>query len=372
MVHALQLPSPLTAPLAAGDPAVRSAEVPSALADLRASAALAAARAGVPTLLALQWEESPTSGPADVAVPQRVVDDGHRLAGSVAASWEALAADQRDDDLACVASVLHATALGVVRDDLDDAPHLPAPRRPTCTAPRGPVAATAPLTPPAVGLASHLGALARGHHLRVVNYHNTPPSRRDQLREELAALTRRYRPWTLTDLDAAMTTGTWPDDDRPGLLPVFYEGYRASATVAAPVCEEIGITGWFAVCTGFVDCPPAQQELYARSHRIGLLPEDLAGDRAAMTWDDVGALAQRHVVFAHTASHAGIEETPTDDDLQREVHAPAAAVRAATGTPSAAFAWLHGSPTRMSARHDAAVREAGYRYLVSNTMLHRL
>jgi hypothetical protein len=45
---------------------------------------------------------------------------------------------------------------------------------------------------------------------------------------------------------------------------------------------------------------------------------------------------------------------------------------AVTGQSAPAMAWLHGSPYGTSPRHDAAVREAGYRYLISNTMLHRL
>ncbi|WP_218974289.1 polysaccharide deacetylase family protein [Streptomyces sp. NP160] len=335
--------------------------------DLRASASLAAARGGVPALLALLWDDHDDDArrarPAPVA-PASVLADGRQLAARADLVWRALASDQRDDDLSVVISVLHAAGFAVLADELADqragALRVPHPRRAA-------VPGSAPL-----GMTSHLLAMGRGHHLRVVSWHNTPPSRRDQLRAELAALQQRYRLWTLADLEAVTATGTWPDDPRPGLLPVFYEGYRASAEVAAPVCDELGITGWFGVCTGFVSCRPDQQELFARSHKVVLLPEDLAAPSAAMTWDQVGELAQRHVVFAHTASHAGIEETPTDADLEREVLAPATALRAATGQDAGVFAWLHGSPTGTSARHDAALRAAGYRHLVSATAVHRL
>ncbi|MGQ7296564.1 polysaccharide deacetylase family protein [Quadrisphaera sp. KR29] len=365
------------------------------LEDLRASAALGAARGGVPALLALRWE-----GAAAPAAPAAVREDGRRLAERAARAWWSLAADQRDDDLSCVTSVLHAAGHGVLAEELADevadelarqrdGRPVPRPRRPLPTPhAAGPsestrtTRTTGGAAPAPMGMTSHLLALGRGHHLRVVSWHNTPPSRREHLRAELTALKARYRLWTLADLEAVTTTGTWPgqhdrhaqhdQDPRPGLLPVFYEGYRASAEVAAPVCEELGITGWFGVCTGFVGCRPDQQELFARAHKVVLLPEDLAGPSPAMTWDQVGALAQRHVVFAHTASHAGIEETPTDADLEREVHEPARALRAATGRDAGVFAWLHGSPTGMSERHDAALREAGYRHLVSATAVHRL
>ena len=108
----------------------------------------------------------------------------------------------------------------------------------------------------------HRAAVARGHFIRVVNYHNTPSSRRDALREELSLYAQRFASLTLTDLDSFFATGEWPVD-RPGFLPVFYEGYRNSAEVAASVCDELGLTGWFPVCTGFVDCPVEEQEAFA-------------------------------------------------------------------------------------------------------------
>lgn len=362
MVPTSLLPAPLLLP-----PPDRSA-----LADLRSSAALAAARGGVPALLALLWDDDARRArPA----PPHVRTDGQQLAARAAGVWQALAADQRDDDLACVSSVLHAAGFGALADEL------PGERAGRLVAAASVPGALLPrqhrrLAPAPLGMTSHLLAMGRGHHLRVVSWHNTPPSRRHQLRAELAALQVRYRTWTLADLEAVTATGVWPGsrdgDERPGLLPVFYEGYRAAAEVAAPVCDELGVTGWFGVCTGFVGCRADQQELFARSHRIVLLDEDLAAPSPAMTWDQVGELAQRHVVFAHTASHAGIEETPTEADLEREVLAPARALRAATGADAGVFAWLHGSPTSMSPRHDAALRGAGYRHLISGTAVHRL
>ncbi len=59
------------------------------------------------------------------------------------------------------------------------------------------------------------------------------------------------------------TTSCHPDvggPTSPVFYPVFYEGYRNSIEVAAEVCDELGLTGVF-VCTGFVDCPVAEQEV---------------------------------------------------------------------------------------------------------------
>jgi len=338
---------------------------PPALQRLRAFHARAAARGpGVAALLALG---GPPTGVAAEPVPAAVLADGARLAARARAEWRALASGQRDDDLGVTTSVLHALAHGEVHEGVHEGVHggmhdvvqgsaVPGPRRP----------AHDDRT-----FSAHVAAFERGRVLRVLNFHNTPPSRREALRAELAAFSARHRLWTPAELAAVTAGGAWPDDPRPGALVVFYEGYATSASVAAPVCDELGISAWFAVCTGFVDAPAAEQELFARSHSIGLVAEDLAGPRLAMTWDEVADLAERHAVLPHTASHAGIEETPTDEDLQREVLDPAQRLRALTGATPAAFAWLHGSGPGMSARHDDAVRAAGYPHLLSATRVTR-
>ncbi|HZZ95815.1 MAG TPA: polysaccharide deacetylase family protein [Jatrophihabitantaceae bacterium] len=222
-------------------------------------------------------------------------------------------------------------------------------------------------------LTIHRDAIAAGRFVRVVNYHNTPASGSDQLRAELAGYAERFESITLDDLDGFFATGTWRSD-RPGLMAVFYEGYRNSAEVAGPICDDLGLTGWFPICTAFVDCPAAEQEVFARSHHIGLVPEDLdrAGERIAMSWDEIADLSTRHVVTPHTAAHVGINDTAGDDDLEREVIEPKRRMDAVTGQSAPAFAWLHGTRWGMSERHDRAVRAAGYRYLISNTMIHRI
>lgn len=220
---------------------------------------------------------------------------------------------------------------------------------------------------------AHRAHLAAGRFIRAVNYHNTPRSQREALGEELALYSKRFASITPAELDHFFATGEWPTE-QPGFLPVFYEGYRTGYDVAAPVCEELGITAWFMVCTGFVDCPPREQEVFARSHDIGLVGEDLLdpGSRIALSWNEIAAMAQRHVVSPHTASHVGIADVHSAAEFEREIAEPKRKLDAVTGQSAPAFAWLGGTQWGMSERHDRAVREAGYRYLVSNTSIHRI
>ena len=48
-------------------------------------------------------------------------------------------------------------------------------------------------------------------------------------------------------------------------------------------------------------------------------PHVSTGDRVALSTDELAEMASRHVVFPHTASHVGIADIVTDDDLHREI-----------------------------------------------------
>jgi peptidoglycan/xylan/chitin deacetylase (PgdA/CDA1 family) len=220
---------------------------------------------------------------------------------------------------------------------------------------------------------AHRDAIAAGRFVRVVNYHSTPRASRDALRDELARYAKRFTNVTFGELEEFFATGRWASRE-PAFLPVFYEGYRTCFDVAAPACDELGLSALFPICTGFVDCPPAEQEVFARSHSIGLEPEDLErpGERLALSWDEIAELSQRHTVTPHTASHVGIADVATDDDVEREVVEPKQKMDAVTGQSAPAFAWLHGTQWGMSERHDRALQRAGYRFLISNTMIHRI
>ncbi len=221
------------------------------------------------------------------------------------------------------------------------------------------------------GFDTQLEQLSAAHFIRVVNYHSTPRVAAAELRAELTRFARDYAPVTLADLDQLFETGTW-HKDKPGLIPVFYEGYRNSATVAAPICDELGLTGWFPIATSFVDCEPEYQEAFARAHWISLVEEDTKGGRIAMNWHEVAELSKRHVVYPHTAHHEGFDTVLSDEDIVREVVESKRALEAVTGQEAPAFVWLHGSSYGQSPRHDAAVKAAGYRYQFANTMVHRI
>lgn len=214
-------------------------------------------------------------------------------------------------------------------------------------------------------------AFASGAFLRVVNWHNTPESERATLRAELAWYAERHDPVLPEDLDRLFETGHW-GKSKPGFIPVFYDGYLNNATVAAPVCTELGITAWFFPPTAFLSVAPADQAAYADAHDITLVEEERNQPALAMTWEDLELISRTHVVAAHTANHAQARHVRTAEDVEREVFEPVRRITEVTGRRPPAFAWLYGTAFDPSSVAGRAVLDAGIRYAVSNTAYQRI
>ena len=196
-------------------------------------------------------------------------------------------------------------------------------------------------------------AFADGKLLRIVNWHNTPESQRGVLKAELSWYLDHYVPLLPEDLDRFTDTGEW-HLPKPGFIPVFYDSYLNNATVAAPVCDELGLTAWFFPTTAILDVPPEEQSAYA------------------MTWDDLAVIAKRHVIAAHTANHAAAKDIVTPDDVEREITAPIRALTELTGVAPAAFAFLYGTPPDPATPAGRAVLDSGIRYATTNTAYLRI
>ncbi|KQS71151.1 hypothetical protein [Modestobacter sp. Leaf380] len=336
----------------------------SSAADLLAAARAVAAededRAGVAMLVALADRTRPDTGPPDHPLPA-----DRELACAVEQAWAVLRGADPDvtvqDALAAVAWLrFRPPSAPVGGADLPLAAWRPG---------------DTPL-PPAAARDEEAGrvrdAVLAGRHLRVVNFHNTPASHAAELRRELAWYAERFSPVTEAELHAALDTGVWRDP-RPGVVPAFFDGFASAAQVAAPLCEELGLVGWFYPPTEFLDCPVDQQRAFAAEHDLGVLAEDLPGDGPlAMSWDALADLAGRHVVCGHSATHASSASVRTAGDVERQVTRPLARLTEVLGRRPAAWAWLGGTPFDPTAPGDAAVAAAGVRLWTSNAAVERL
>jgi len=213
---------------------------------------------------------------------------------------------------------------------------------------------------------------AAGRTMRVVNFHATPRYRQDEFRRQMEAYAKLFAPITPANFDVAFE-GRMPGD-RPGLMPVLFEGYRDNLDVMLPILEEFGFCGWLFVPSAFLGIPDAAQRDYAAGHVLHLARRDeYPGQRIALSWNEArGIVARGHAFACHTANHIELRPDTPDEVLEREIVAAKRQMEAQLGTAVDIFCWLRGAETGINRRADALLRQAGYRYLFSNFKIQRL
>lgn len=210
----------------------------------------------------------------------------------------------------------------------------------------------------------------QGSYVRTVNFHNTALNRQDEYERQLEYCHRHFSSVDEADLSAWFETGTW-HKDKPGLLPIFFEGYRNNLEVAAPLAESYGFVGWFFIPSQFPSTPVDEQAAFAEAHHIGLIDEDI-DRRIAMTWDELRELDKRHVIASHTKTHSRLTLNSPDKELRREIIDSKLELERELGHEVSMFAWLYGSEIGVNPRADRYLQEAGYRYLLSNFKIQKL
>ena len=208
--------------------------------------------------------------------------------------------------------------------------------------------------------------LANSRLIRLVNFHATPRYREAEFRRQIRTFAENFEPITPANFAAAVS-GQW-DHDRPGLMPALFEGYRDNLDVLLPILEEFGFTGWFFIPSGFLSVPAHEQRSYAASHVLHLPEQDEYPDeRIALTWDEARQIVRRGHVFAcHTRTHSEVRPDTPHAILENEIVAAKAEMEAQLGTAIDVFCWLEGAAIGVNPRADDMLRQAGFRYLLSN------
>ena len=216
------------------------------------------------------------------------------------------------------------------------------------------------------------GLVERGTFLRVVNYHATLHADEERFRQEIRAFRECYHPVSVKDLDAWCETGKWPYD-KPGLIPAVFEGWRNGYDVMAKVLNEEGFTGWFYLPAFFPDIPVEEQVAYCKPHGLRLFGQEEYDDpRCAMTWDEIREIAKNHVIACHTGNHARLDESLDPEILKKEIVDSRRRLEEMTGAEVTVFCWRGGDEYRRSVFAHSYLKEAGYRYLVSNLKIEKI
>ena len=206
--------------------------------------------------------------------------------------------------------------------------------------------------------------------LRSINFHNTARVNVERFERQLAHCAEHFSTVSEDDLDRYLSTGVW-EKPRPGMLLAFYEGYRNNYDVIVPLLDRYGLTGWFFVITGFVDCPVPDQLAYVEPHGIDMVSREYADGRYAMTWEELRSIDGRHVIASHALSHWEI--APMSPEEQRaEIVGSQASFERHLGHPVRAFVSRGGPAYGDHPPTDALIDEAGYQFVVSNYRIQRL
>lgn len=209
------------------------------------------------------------------------------------------------------------------------------------------------------------GRLARRlgpDYIRVLAYHSVGEETLPAFRRQLAWLAQRFE-CVDSDKLAAFLAGGW-SSQRPGLIVSFDDALLDNYRVAAPALEAAGLRGWFFVPSGFPGLPGLEAELaFCGSGELRLPPNHRAGERLAMSWEEIRGLAGRgHEIGCHTASHLRLRESVSEERLEAEIARAKGRLEAELGREAASFAWVGGEADTYAPASFRAVRKAGFRY----------
>ncbi|GAA3753848.1 polysaccharide deacetylase family protein [Terriglobus aquaticus] len=208
--------------------------------------------------------------------------------------------------------------------------------------------------------------------IRVVNYHNTPRIRAEQMERELQQYSQAFTSVNEAELRSYIQTGQWKKS-KPGMIPVLYEGYRNGYDVIAPLLEKYGFVGWFFIITEFIKGPVPDQVTYAKGHHIGMQTREYPEGRYALTWQEIRELSKKHVIASHARNHAELSAM-SEEARRAEIFGSQEDFRKNLGRPVLAFSSLRGPAQNEHPEVDTAklVQQAGYEFVFSNYRIQRV
>lgn len=213
--------------------------------------------------------------------------------------------------------------------------------------------------------------IARGHALRMVNYHATPKARTAEYQRQLDAYAPHYSAFGREHLDDWFA-GAW-NPEKPPVIPVLFEGFRDNYDVIMPMLEAKGLKGWFILPSHFPNVPAEDQRKYAADHILYYETDEYPGERIVATWDELRDAAARGHTFAnHSRHHTELMPDTPEDTLFDEIVESKREFEDGLGQTVDIFCWLHGAEVGINPRADEMMREAGYKYLFSNFRLQKL
>ncbi|MBD5460457.1 MAG: polysaccharide deacetylase family protein [Lachnospiraceae bacterium] len=209
-------------------------------------------------------------------------------------------------------------------------------------------------------------------YIRIVNYHSTESGDRERFEKEIAYFSRHFSPVTPRDLDFFFQEKKWPKE-KPGLILGIYDGYRNQYDVLWPILEKYQMTGWYFIPADFPDVPAKQQQRYAESHGLSAQNvRDYPDGRISLSWEEIGRIAQNHVICCHTGSHFHLGRETADERLYQETVLAGHRLEQHIGRPVEVFSWRGGEEYAYNLKAHKFLEMGKYKYIVSDLKLEKI
>jgi peptidoglycan/xylan/chitin deacetylase (PgdA/CDA1 family) len=197
-------------------------------------------------------------------------------------------------------------------------------------------------------LSSTLQRVMLSPFIRVVYYHDVPPTMADEFERQLSFFRQSFVPASKADLDGLLNHGTW-SHHRPGIIVTFDDGLRSHSEVVAPILDRLGFQGWFFVPVDLITLASSEQPSAALRHGVLHDCDTTRDPRIFMTEQQLIALDGRHIVGCHTGTHVRLSEELSDGQLRNELVNAKQRLESILGRGVDSFSWVGGEEWAYSA-----------------------
>lgn len=199
--------------------------------------------------------------------------------------------------------------------------------------------------------------------IRVINCHDVPAHSAKNFEEQLKYYKKHFVPVGYHDL-LDLVHGKW-EHRKPGLMITFDDGLETHLSVARPLLEKYGFTGFFFISPGFVDIPVEKQAQYGRDHRINWHRRD-EGKRGSLTWDEIRELDKNHVIGSHTYTHVRLSDELSPAQLRYEIIESKNRLVQELQRDVDVFCWVGGEKWSYTKEAAQVIKDAGYKISFMN------
>ena len=200
--------------------------------------------------------------------------------------------------------------------------------------------------------------LFRRCYIRVINYHDTPKKFEYNFNQQLIFYKRNFYPVDLNNLED-LINGKW-EKEKPGLIISFDDGLQSNYTIATPLLEKYGFTGWFFIPVGLIGTGQCKD-----FHHTG------NEDCSYMSWNEIAELNKNHIIGCHTLTHCRLFSSLSEGKLKQEIINSKEILENKLNSKNDIFCWVGGEEETYTATAAKYIREAGYKYsfMTNNKMI---